>query len=118
MSEEELTDPASQESAEPAEQDHQFLRRLLEIAQLTGDDPAAPPIDYSTWGSWLPEPDCERKFVAYRRIQREGMVREVAFEEAKKFYRAAVVGLGRMKMVDGKQSDLIFYLALRHFPPQ
>jgi len=118
MSEEELTDPASQESAEPAEQDHQFLRRLLEIAQLTGDDPEAPPIDYATWGSWLPEPDCERKYAAFRRIAKESMVREAWFEETKKFYRAALKRLHSQKMFTGEINAYVFYLALRHFPPQ
>ncbi len=85
---------------------------------LTGDHPESPPVDYSSWGSWLPEPECEKKYVAYRRIQREGMVREVMFEEAKKFYRHALTKMRGQKLFEGSLSDVAFYLALRHFPPQ
>ncbi len=97
---------------------HALLRRVIDLAQLTGDHPESPPVDYSSWGSWLPEPECEKKYVAYRRIQREGMVREVMFEEAKKFYRHALTKMRGQKLFEGSLSDVAFYLALRHFPPQ
>lgn len=90
--------------------DHAQLRRIYELAALVGDWPEKP-IDPSTWHSWLPEPACERKDNAWRRLEAEG--RYEWFCSAKKFYKTLL----RRNRVEGALVDDVFYMALRHFPP-
>lgn len=110
MSEEESTSPQPQSfAAEPT--DHLRLRRVYQLASFIGDWPNIA-VDPATWhNNWLPEPECERKDDAWRRLLAEG--RYEYFTEAKKFYKAALV----KARVPGPWTDDVFYLALRHFPP-
>jgi hypothetical protein len=90
--------------------DHANLRRIYSLASLVGDWPDRP-IDPDAWQGWLPEPECERKDNAWRRLDAEGRYEEFCL--AKKFYK----NLLRRNRVEGTLIDDVFYLALRHFPP-
>ena len=106
MSEEESLSPQT----EPAPVDHLRLRRIYELASFVGDWPNIA-LEPDGWHGWLPEPECERKDDAWRRLLAEG--RYEYFTEAKRFYKAALV----KAKVPGPWTDDVFYLALRHFPP-
>jgi hypothetical protein len=90
--------------------DHILLRRIYQISSEVGDWPSTDYIiDPSRWHQWLPEPECETKVNAYRRLLMEGRYEQ--FLESKRFYKKKI---GRKF---GRVEDEIFYLALRHFPP-
>lgn len=97
---------------EHASQDHARLRRVLHLAQVFGDWPDKP-VDPRTWQNWLPEPECERKDDAWRRLEAEGRYEQ--FSEAKRFYKKLL--RKNPDIVGGSLVDDVFYLALRHFPP-
>ena len=109
MTEEEPSPP--QDPPPPAD-DHAFLRRIFDLAAVTGDCPDVP-INHQWWGGWLPEPEHEPKVAAWKRLRMEGTGRYPAFEEVKKWYRDAL----KQAEVRGRVVDEVFYLALRHFPP-
>tara|TARA_R110000868_G_scaffold128933_2_gene337378 strand:- start:789 stop:1124 length:336 start_codon:yes stop_codon:yes gene_type:complete len=90
--------------------DHLRLRRVYQLASIVGDWPGRE-IDPTTWHQWFPEPECERKDRAWRRLEKEG--RYEHFLEAKKYYKAVLVNAG----IPGSLLDDVFYMALRHFPP-
>jgi|GEM_PF-6267057 len=108
MTEEE---PLAPQPSEPATPDHARLRRIYELASFIGDWQGRE-INPANWfNNWLPEPECERKDNAWKRLESEG--RYEHFCEAKKYYKAALW----KARVPGPWTDDVFYLALRHFPP-